>query len=236
MRAAFFSDLSSPIQAVKIHPSPTTLSHNLFFDLEFFFVISFNLIFFMVTNHAHLTRLERFTVRITEWMGTPASIIVHTFAFAGIFGLYFLGYNFDQIMLILTTAVSLEAIYLALFIQMTVNRNTESLEDVEEDVEGLESNLKKINASVSNLELDIDEIQEDVDEIQSDIDEIQEDVDEISEEDTVQNKRLIYVQKTHTTIKQVEEKISDLNRNLQDLQKNISHLQTNIKQPSKPTR
>lgn len=54
-------------------------------------------------------------------------------------------------MLFLTTIVSLEAIYLAIFIQMTVNRNTEELQEVGQD---------------------IDEIQEDIDEIQEDVDDI----------------------------------------------------------------
>lgn len=64
--------------------------------------------------------------------------------------------HWEIVLLVLTTAVSLEAIYLAIFIQMTVNRNTASLAEVEED---------------------IDEIQEDIDEIQEDIDEIEEEED-----------------------------------------------------------
>jgi len=78
------------------------------------------------------------------------------------FALEFFGIDFDTILLILTTAVSLEAIYLAIFIQMTVNQNTRSLQAVEQD---------------------IDEIQEDVDEFQTDVDEIQVDVDEIEKDD-----------------------------------------------------
>lgn len=69
--------------------------------------------------------------------------------------------TFDRMLLVLTTVVSLEAIYLAIFIQMSLNRTRESLAEVEQD---------------------IDEIQEDVDEIQHDVDEIQEDVGEIQEE------------------------------------------------------
>jgi peptidoglycan hydrolase CwlO-like protein len=64
-------------------------------------------------------------------------------------------------LLVLTTAVSLEAIYLALFIQMTVNKNTKSLADVEEDIE-------EIAVDVEGIEKDIDEIQEDVEEIEKD--------------------------------------------------------------------
>jgi len=73
----------------------------------------------------------------------------------------------DQILLVLTTVLSLEAIYLAIFIQMTVNKNTKSLRIVEKD---------------------IDEIQEDIDEIQEDVEEIQEDVEE-DETDTEKSKR-----------------------------------------------
>ena len=62
--------------------------------------------------------------------------------------LAFLDVDFDKVMLILTTVVSLEAIYLAIFIQMTVNKHAAELEEVSED---------------------IDEIQEDIDEIQEDI-------------------------------------------------------------------
>ena len=100
--------------------------------------------------------------RSTRWIGSPVSLVFHTLLFAATFVAGFLGIDWDEILLVLTTAVSLEAIYLAIFIQMSVNRTTESLREVEAD---------------------IDEIQEDVDEIQEDIDEIQEDVEEIQEDD-----------------------------------------------------
>ena len=91
--------------------------------------------------------LEKMAMRWTRWIGSPASLVTHTAIFFGCVTLGFLGVNWDEILIVLTTVVSLEAIYLAIFIQMTVNRNTESLEEVEKD---------------------IDEIQEDVDEIQED--------------------------------------------------------------------
>lgn len=47
-------------------------------------------------------------------------------------------------MLVLTTIVSLEAIYLAIFIQMTVNRSVESLREVEEDIEELAEDVEEI--------------------------------------------------------------------------------------------
>ncbi len=120
--------------------------------------------------------LETTTEKFTKWVGSPFSIAVHTVLFAAAFGFVLFGVDLNTVLLVLTTAVSLEAIYLALFIQMSVNKNTQSLADVEEDIE-------EIAEDVEGIEKDIDEIQEDVEGIEKDIDEIQEDVDEIQEDD-----------------------------------------------------
>ncbi len=111
--------------------------------------------------------VERLAFKVIESIGSPFSIICHTLFFVAIFGLRLFGFTTDNILLILTTAVSLEAIYLSIFIQMTVNRNTKSLMEVEEDID-------EIQEDVEGMEKDIDEIQEDIDEIQEDVDEIQE--------------------------------------------------------------
>lgn len=111
----------------------------------------------------NLTSSEQIAFSVTRWVGSTQSIAVHTLAFASAFAAVWFGlWSFNEMLLGLTTVVSLEAIYLAIFIQMTVNRTTQSLEEVEED---------------------IDEMQEDVEEIQKDVDELQEDIEEISEED-----------------------------------------------------
>lgn len=88
-------------------------------------------------NHK-LSALEKVSIKFTRWVGTPYSLIAHTAFFTGVFVLYLFGLTMDKILLILATLSSLEAIYLSLFIQMTVNRNTESLEDVEEDIEDIQ--------------------------------------------------------------------------------------------------
>ena len=97
-------------------------------------------------------RFEDFSKKLTHWIGSPQSIILHTIFFVAIFSLHFFGFSSSDVLLILTTLVSLEAIYLSIFIQMTVNRHAEELEEVSEDIE---------------------EIQEDVEEIQEDVEEIQ---------------------------------------------------------------
>lgn len=113
-------------------------------------------------------KFEEFSKKLTHWIGSPQSILVHTIFFVGIFSLRFMGVAAADILLILTTLVSLEAIYLSIFIQMTVNKHAEELEEVSEDIE--------------EIQKDVDEIQEDMDEIQEDVEEIQEDIHEEHEE------------------------------------------------------
>jgi septal ring factor EnvC (AmiA/AmiB activator) len=129
------------------------------------------------------SRLEDLAERFTYWVGSMSSIAVHTAVFAACFALGFLGFAFDKILLVLTTAVSLEAIYLAIFIQMTVNRNTESLEEVEEDIDEIQEDIAEVEKDIDDIQEDIAEVEKDIDEIQEDVDEIQEDVEEINEDD-----------------------------------------------------
>lgn len=115
-------------------------------------------------------KLQEYALIITGWVGSLQSIIIHTFAFLACFLVVAFGFlPFSLMLLILTTVVSLEAIYLSIFIQMTINYTTETIEEVEQDIDEIQE--------------DIDEIQEDVDEIQKDVDEIQEDVEEMSDEE-----------------------------------------------------
>ncbi|MBP6869076.1 MAG: hypothetical protein KBC16_03130 [Candidatus Pacebacteria bacterium] len=117
------------------------------------------------------------------WIGSLGSLIVHTVVFAGFFVAVLLKLiTLESMLLILTTVVSLEAIYLAIFIQMTVNANTKSLREVEVDID-------EIQEDVEELGEDLEDIQEDIDEISEDLEGIQEDVEELNEEDTEEEKR-----------------------------------------------
>jgi low affinity Fe/Cu permease len=108
--------------------------------------------------HNPRERMQRVATAVTGWVGSLQSVVVHTLVFLGSFFAVWAGFiAFDKMLLVLTTLVSLEAIYLSIFIQMSLNVTRESLAEVEED---------------------IDEIQQDVDEIQQDVDEIQEDIEE----------------------------------------------------------
>lgn len=107
-----------------------------------------------------LENLENIALSVTRGVGSVWSVIIHTVLFIGAFVLVLLGEQLEIVLLVLTTIVSLEAIYLSIFIQMSVNHQSRAIASVEKD---------------------IDEIQEDVEDIQEDIDEIQEDVEDIQE-------------------------------------------------------
>lgn len=121
----------------------------------------------MKTNN---NKLESFALGTTRFVGSPISIVLHSVLFLGSFSLGYFGIvTWDRMLLVLTTIVSLEAIYLSIFIQMSLNYANKTIEAVEEDID--------------EIQRDVDEIQKDVDEIQEDVDEIQEDVEEIGEAD-----------------------------------------------------
>ncbi len=121
--------------------------------------------------------------KFTRWIGSMSSIVVHTIFFATSFSLVFLGVKLDNVLLILTTVVSLEAIYLAIFIQMSVNQQGETMQNVEEDID-------EIQEDIDEIQEDVDEIQEDVDEIQEDVVGISVDIDELSDEEKAEAAKL----------------------------------------------
>lgn len=115
-------------------------------------------------------RLQKTALKVTRWVGSPQSIVAHTLVFAACFAAVWANVlPFDRMLLILTTVVSLEAIYLAIFIQMSVNAQGEALSEVEHD---------------------IDEIQEDIDEIQEDVEEVLESEEEDEARDIKEEKTL----------------------------------------------
>lgn len=114
--------------------------------------------------------------KATRWIGSTSSLIFHTIIFVGAFSLPIFGVHFETVLLVLTTIVSLEAIYLAIFIQMTVNKNTADIEEIQEDVDEIQEDVEEIQEDVEEIQEDVAEIEKDVDEIQEDVDEIQEDV------------------------------------------------------------
>ncbi|KND49543.1 MAG: hypothetical protein AB203_00480 [Parcubacteria bacterium C7867-008] len=165
------------------------------------------------------------TERVTTWIGSRMSLVAHTIFFIGCFFTVVLGLiTLETMLLVLTTAVSLEAIYLAIFIQMTVNANTASLREVEEDIEEIQEDVEELGEDLDEIQEDIGEIQEDVEEISEDIDEIQEDVEELSEEEEKEKeeaakpKRKTVKKTTATEAELLEQLSQDVAKLLADLE------------------
>ncbi len=134
--------------------------------------------------------IEKMAIKATHWIGSTNSILIHTAFFIISFVMFFWGVAIDKILLVVTTLVSLEAIYLSIFIQMSMNRQARRLRDVardveeiQEDVEGIEKDVDEIQKDVEEIQEDVEGIEKDVEEIEKDVEEIQEDVEEINEED-----------------------------------------------------
>lgn len=159
----------------------------------------------MATRHDRIIKLEKTAEIIISWIGSTSSLLVHTVMFVVAFLLPLFGViAFESMLLVLTTVVSLEAIYLSIFIQMSVNKTTQHIEFIQEDV---------------------NEIQEDIDEIQEDIDEIQEDIEDIVDEDEVSEKVEKTILKSNVSnntneIKALKNKILELQHELETLKKN----------------
>jgi len=126
--------------------------------------------------------LERIALAAPRYIGSPVSLVLHSIFFVGIFALQWIGYTFEEIMLILTTVVSLEAIYLSIFIQITVNHQARKLTEVSEDVEEISEDVEEISEDVEGISEDVEEISKDIDDIQEDVKEISEDVEDLGEE------------------------------------------------------
>jgi len=126
--------------------------------------------------------IEKVAILATRWIGSTNSLLVHTVFFIVSFVIYFWGVDIDKILLVVTTLVSLEAIYLSIFIQMSMNRQARRLREVARDVEEIQEDVEEIQEDVEGIEKDVDEIQKDVEDIQEDVEGIEKDVEEIQED------------------------------------------------------
>lgn len=157
-----------------------------------------------------LNKAETIALSVTRGIGSIWSVAIHTLLFTGAFVLILLGVDFDRVLLVLTTIVSLEAIYLSIFIQMSVNYQGRALASVEKEIDEIAEDVEDIQENVEEMQEDVEGIAEDVEEISHDVEEIQEDMEEIAEdvEDIQEN-----IDEMQDEIEVVDEKI-DNNRPL----------------------
>ena len=160
----------------------------------------------------------QFLTKITDWVmwwiGSIPSLILHSIVFLIAFLLpVFNVVAVDKMLLVLTTVLSLEAIYLAIFIQMSVNRSQEHIEDIREDIEEIQDDIEEISEDIEEISVDIDDIQEDIEDIAEDED----------EDDHGERARTVMlksnVSNNKNDIKAMREVIESLQKQLHDLQK-----------------
>lgn len=151
-----------------------------------------------------------FVSRVTAWVGSVQSLVLHSGIFIGVFVLGIAGVAaWDFLLLVLTTLVSLEAIYLAIFIQFTVNQQAKSLKEVEADVAEIQEDVEDITEDVEGIQEDIEGISEDIDEIQEDVEDITEDVEE---DESRKTKQKVTLEQLTTDIQRVLADIEDLKK------------------------
>lgn len=145
-------------------------------------------------------KMEKISIKAMQWIGSPGSIIAHTSAFIFTFLLYFMGIKIEEILLFLTTIVSLEAIYLSLFIQMSVNIQANKLSSVADEIVDIQENVEDIQENVEDIQENVEDIQKDVEEIN------EEDEEDDSEEDEE------ILERIESTLNMLMKEVFDLKR------------------------
>jgi methyl-accepting chemotaxis protein len=180
-----------------------------------------------IMSDSPISKLETIALSATKAIGSIWSVLVHTFLFILAFVLIFIGYPVDRVLLVLTTVVSLEAIYLSIFIQMSVNHQARALATVEkeideiaEDVEGIAENVEEMQEDMEEISHDVEEIQEDVEEIQETHEEIQEDIEEIQKDvdDIAEN-----VEEMQEDVEEIQEDIDEMQEEAEVVDAKIDH-------------
>src|ERR1051326_885120 len=83
--------------------------------------------------------LETVAEKVIRWIGSTQSLMTHTFVFVVVAIILLMKlFPFEDVMLVFTVALSIEAIYLAIFIQIAVNRTSQTLSDIEQDIEDIQ--------------------------------------------------------------------------------------------------
>ena len=178
-------------------------------------------------NLEKISLLEKVANKLMWWIGSIPSLIAHTIFFLLCFALPLFDIaDLDHMLLVLTTLLSLEAIYLAIFIQMSVNKSSEHIEDLKEDVEIIQEDIDEIQEDIEEIQEDIDEIQEDVEEIQEDVEEINDDEDDEDDEDHNERAKTVMlkskVSSNKSDIKFLKDKIAELENLIEAMKKQES--------------
>lgn len=91
------------------------------------------------------------TNKLAKLIGSPFSLVFHTLIFGAIFALRLFGIATEQLLFILATAISLEAIYLVILIQSVINKNTKSIVAVQEKIDQIQHEEEEAHKIMINV-------------------------------------------------------------------------------------
>jgi hypothetical protein len=99
------------------------------------------------------SKIQSIALASIRWIGSASSLVYHTMLFAA-FGVIMASqvFPFESVMLVLTTLVSLEAIYLSIFIQMTVNIHAAQLSEIAEDIDEIQDDVGELQEATELAE------------------------------------------------------------------------------------
>ena len=104
--------------------------------------------------------------KLIAWVGTTQSLIIHSIFFIIMLCLPFFGVESSMSLLILTTVVSLEAIYLNIFIQMGVNRHADEQKQTRMVLSTVQETIEDVQETMEDVQEDVQEIMEEENEQQ----------------------------------------------------------------------
>jgi hypothetical protein len=157
-----------------------------------------------------IEQIERISISAMGWIGSITSLIYHTVIFGLFFVLYFLGV---PVLLLFATLLSIEAIYLTIFLQMSVNLQSKKLQSVAKEVKDMQEDMVEIQENVVDIQENVEDIQENVEDIQENVEEIQKDEDEDDTEDEI-------LERIEKTMNLLITEVSELKKQQQQIRTN----------------
>src|SRR3989344_4823173 len=125
---------------------------------------------------------KKTALALTRWIGSQESLFVHTLLFSvGFFAVLFHFIAFEIMLLILTTIVSLEAIYLSIFIQMSINFTTASIQEVEQDIDEIQEDVEEMSEEDAGEEKEEGQHQKTPAQIQADLRKLMDDISKLQQ-------------------------------------------------------
>lgn len=109
--------------------------------------------------------MEKISSGLIKWIGSPSSLLFHTALFIGFFTLRYFGIIGEYVFSLLIATMCLEAIYLAIFVQLIVKKNCKNLQHMQESINEVsqeEKDAHKLMLNVLHVSHQMKTLQQDI--------------------------------------------------------------------------